>query len=170
MNINKSVNDDKVKSLLEEYNQWIEAVKWLRGHVKKFHLYVKKTIIPCIQSSTEKSIRLDYTERFIYLFNMFLAEYDFLTMGNKKLKMHIDDTGYHHTKLSIEITKLSGKKFSDKNSDTVLEALSLRTQNWNIRSVFDDHEATVNLFVKTINDILIFQHPLLLDLVEIGAV
>ena len=167
MNINKSVNDDKVKSLLEEYNQWIEAVKWLRQHVKKFHVYVKKSIIPCIQTSSEKSKKLDYTERFIYLFNIFLAEYDFLTTGNRKLKMYIDDTtGYHHTKLLDEITKLSGKKFSDKKSSTVLEALCLRTQNWNIRDIFEQHEATVNLFVTAINDIFILQNPLLLDLVE----
>ena len=167
MNINKSVNDDKVKSLLEEYNQWIEAVKWLRQHVKKFHAYVKKSIIPCIQTSSEKSKKLDYTERFIYLFNIFLAEYDFLTTGNRKLKMYIDDTtGYHHTKLLDEITKLSGKKFSDKKSSSVLEALCLRTQNWNIRDIFEQHEATVNLFVTAINDILILQNSLLLDLVE----
>jgi hypothetical protein len=101
------------------------------------------------------------------LFNIFLAEYDFLTTGNRKLKMYIDDTtGYHHTKLLDEITKLSGKKFSDKKSSSVLEALCLRTQNWNIRDIFEQHEATVNLFVTAINDILILQNSLLLDLVE----
>ena len=168
MNINKSVNnEEKVKSLVDEYNQWIEAVKWLRGHVKKFHVYVKKTIIPfCIQKSLERSKRIDYVERFIYLFNIFIAEYDFLTMGNKKLKMHIDETGYHHAMLLNEITKLSGKKFSDKKTEAILEAMGLRTQNWNIRSLFDDHVATLDLFVKAIKDILIFQSPLLLDLVE----
>ena len=60
MNINKSVNnDEKVKSLVDEYNQWIEAVKWLRGHVKTFHVYVKKTIIPfCIQNLWRKAKEL----------------------------------------------------------------------------------------------------------------
>jgi len=159
-------NDQKVEKIQELYDKWAKAVIWLRAHVRKFSLYAEQEIIPQIRQSI-LSKKKSYTERFIYMFNIFLAEYSFLSAGEKKLKLHEKEKdGSDHTSLQSLIVKLSGKKFSSKKAADTLELINLKTQNWNSQDIFGALVEIVVIFKKAIKDISIDQNSKLNDAID----
>ena len=102
--------------IIEKFEEWDLSVKWLIKFAVKIANYVNLTIIPDIKKCHDdrKNI-VALTERFIYMFNSLLAEYEFLTEGKtEKFKMHKPDnnTGWSHTHLDKELTAMKYKKLS----------------------------------------------------------
>ena len=161
----KEANDRRAIVIIEKYKEWDLSVKWLLKTAVKFAKYVDLTIIPDIKSCHEdrKNI-VALTERFIYMFNSLLAEYEFLTEGKtEKFKMHNEDnnTGWSHTNLDKELTDIKDKTHSSFYENQ-LESIWLRTSGWNAREILCSLVSIFETFDSSIDAVSITQNPLLL--------
>jgi hypothetical protein len=101
--------DSVVTMIIKKFEEWDLSVKWLKKFVFKFRKYVKNTIIPDIQNCDDKKNIVVLTERFIYMFNSLLAEYEFLTEGKAdQFKMHAleNNTAWSHSRLESELNAI----------------------------------------------------------------
>ena len=161
----KEANDKRAIVIIEKFKEWDLSVKWLIKTAGKFAKYVDLTIIPDIKSCKDdrKSI-VALTERFIYMFNSLLAEYEFLTEGKtEKFKMHNPDnnTGWSHTNLDKQLAALKDKTLSESNENQ-LESIWLRTSGWNGREILKSLVSIFDTFDSSIDAVSITQNPLLL--------
>ena len=82
-------NNTAALNLLEEYGVFNDAVKWLQNTVKTFFTYVQKTTIPTITAlSRNNDERRINVEKFVYLYNALLFDYDFWLRGKVELRFH----------------------------------------------------------------------------------
>ena len=162
----KEANDRKAIVIIEKYKEWDLSVKWLLKTAVKFAKYVDLTIIPDIESchGDDRKNIVALTERFIYMFNSLLAEYEFLTEGKtEKFKMHNPDnnTGWSHTNLDKQLTALKEKTLSASNENQ-LETIWLKTSGWNGRDILGSLVRIFKTFDSSIDAVSITQNPLLL--------
>ncbi len=161
----KQANDSKAITIIEKYKEWDISVKWLKKFAVKFANYVNLTIIPDIKKSDDdKKHIVVLTERFVYMFNSLLAEYEFLTEGKtEKFKMHELDnnTAWSHSRLDKELTAIKNKKLSTSH-ESQLETIWLRTGGWNAREILNSLENSFQNFDSSIDAVSITQNKLLL--------
>ena len=161
----KQANDKRAIVIIEKFEEWDLSVKWLIKFAVKFANYVNLTIIPDIKKCHDdrKNI-VALTERFIYMFNSLLAEYEFLTEGKtEKFKMHKPDnnTGWSHTHLDAELTAMKYKKLS-ASYENQLETIWLRTGGWNAMDILLSLVNIFQTFDSSIDAVSITQNTLLL--------
>jgi uncharacterized membrane protein YheB (UPF0754 family) len=157
--------DIVVTMIIKKFEEWDLSVKWLKKFVFKFRKYVKNTIIPDIQNCDDKKNIVVLTERFIYMFNSLLAEYEFLTEGKTdQFKMHAleNNTAWSHSRLESELTAIRYKKFSI-SIENKLETILLNTLGWNARDILHILENIFQTFDSSIQAVSITQNILFLN-------
>jgi len=157
--------DIVVTMIIKKFEEWDLSVKWLKKFVFKFRKYVKNTIIPDIQNCDDKKNIVVLTERFIYMFNSLLAEYEFLTEGKTdQFKMHAleNNTAWSHSRLESELTAIRYKKFSI-SIENKLETILLNTLGWNARDILHILENSFQTFDSSIQAVSITQNILFLN-------
>jgi uncharacterized membrane protein YheB (UPF0754 family) len=157
--------DIVVTMIIKKFEEWDLSVKWLKKFVFKFRNYVKNTIIPDIQNCDDKKNIVVLTERFIYMFNSLLAEYEFLTEGKTdQFKMHAleNNTAWSHSRLESELNAIRYKKFSI-SIENKLETILLNTLGWNARDILHILENSFQTFDSSIQAVSITQNILFLN-------
>lgn len=157
--------DIVVTMIIKKFEEWDLSVKWLKKFVFKFRKYVKNTIIPDIQNCDDKKNIVVLTERFIYMFNSLLAEYEFLTEGKTdQFKMHAleNNTAWSHSRLESELNAIRYKKFSISIENN-LETILLNTLGWNARDILHILENSFQTFDSSIQAVSITQNILFLN-------
>ncbi len=157
--------DIVVTMIIKKFEEWDLSVKWLKKFVFKFRKYVKNTIIPDIQNCDDKKNIVVLTERFIYMFNSLLAEYEFLTEGKTdQFKMHAleNNTAWSHSRLESELNAIRYKKFSI-SIENKLETILLNTLGWNARDILHILENSFQTFDSSIQAVSITQNILFLN-------
>jgi len=165
-------NNTAALNLLEEYGVFNDAVKWLQNTVKTFFTYVQKTTIPTITAlSTNNEERRIHVEKFVYLYNALLFDYDFWLRGKVELRFHRNETEKtdgenrsSHSNLLEKLRHIAGKKISDQEARNAIERMDLVLQAFSMQQdVLLKLLDTKDLFERAFNDIIITSNSIAVD-------
>jgi hypothetical protein len=168
--------NSQAKSLLKAYAIFKDGVKWLRNAVHtNLSKYVKKYMIPRMKApSLDIEERRRLIRNFVYLYNVFLLDYDFWLTGKVNgIKFHLQETlatdntnqNSQHKLLTRSIPG-KFKKSNDNATCASIETMDLELNTFSMEDVFTKLIDLKQLLQEKCPDVVITSNEIALDVFE----